>query len=550
MPEYSSTTITPADAVQTPAMNGSTSGNYNLAALRSYILASKGQANGLASLDANGKLPSGQLPDLADDVLIYGNYALLPNPGADGKLYITSDNNKMYRWDSGTSAYVVLTVDLSAYETKAEASELKSAIVDSEQRIENLEQAVSGSLVQTNTDATQANTKTITNADEILPWALLNRVGARSTQWNQLVDSGTSSLTLTNGHKYVTVINGTATKVDGTGQSVSVTGGSDNVHDLTMMGLDSLTASQFRAKFPASYYPYNAGEIINLNPSGFDVVGKNKFDDDTILLSATSWTKSGGIYSGNCGYLYDLGKLPISFLQDKNYTISAKWKNASTSTNSLYIVVDYSDGTSESMSISSDSWAVATITATKAIRDIYFTYNTAIMVDIEYIQVEIGSSATAYEPYSKTTVSTPFLSGYKYVNSSCHDYSENVYVDGVVKRKEHTVVDSISLASLIWTESGGVYSATVNGMKSNGAVLCDKYGVSVSGTTISITTSSSPTGTLYFEKATPTSTTSDTPIPNFPCEDGTTITAVTPQTELVNAIDVPSTIAYMTKIGG
>ena len=155
MPEYSSTTITPSDGVQVPGMNGSTSGNFLLSALRDFILASKGQANGLASLGSDGKLTASQLPDLADDVIVVASYATLPATGTAGKIYITADNNKMYRWDSdlATPDYVELSVDLSAYATKAELAaeesaresadtDLKSALEDSEQRIENLEQAI------------------------------------------------------------------------------------------------------------------------------------------------------------------------------------------------------------------------------------------------------------------------------------------------------------------------------------------------------------------------------------------------------------------------
>lgn len=143
MPEYSSTTITPSDGVQVPGMNGSTSGNFLLSALKSYILASKGQANGLASLDANGKLPSSQLPDLADDVIVVASYASLPATGTAGKIYITADNNKMYRWDPDltTPDYVELSVDLSAYATKAELaaeeSARESADTDLKSAIEN-----------------------------------------------------------------------------------------------------------------------------------------------------------------------------------------------------------------------------------------------------------------------------------------------------------------------------------------------------------------------------------------------------------------------------
>lgn len=117
MPEYSSTTITPSDGVQVPGMNGSTSGNFLLSALKSYILSEKGLANGLASLDGNGKLTASQLPDLADDVIVVASYASLPATGTAGKIYITADNNKMYRWDPDleTPNYVELSIDLSEY---------------------------------------------------------------------------------------------------------------------------------------------------------------------------------------------------------------------------------------------------------------------------------------------------------------------------------------------------------------------------------------------------------------------------------------------------
>lgn len=133
MPEYSSTTITPADGVQLPAQNGGTSGNFQLSALRSFILASKGQANGLAGLGPDGKLDPSQVPDSLDDVLVYATRSNFPAAGTAGKIYIAADTNKIYRWDDslGTPAYVVLSVDLSDYATKAEVeaadTDLKNA---------------------------------------------------------------------------------------------------------------------------------------------------------------------------------------------------------------------------------------------------------------------------------------------------------------------------------------------------------------------------------------------------------------------------------------
>lgn len=65
----------------------------------------KGQANGYASLDGTGKVPSAQLPSYVDDVLEVANFAALPGTGESGKIYVTIDNSKQYRWSG--SAYVV-----------------------------------------------------------------------------------------------------------------------------------------------------------------------------------------------------------------------------------------------------------------------------------------------------------------------------------------------------------------------------------------------------------------------------------------------------------
>ena len=70
--------------------------------LQAYELSiNKGIANGYASLDATGKIPSAQLPSYVDDVEEYADLASLPVSGEQGKIYITLDDNKIYRW-SGT----------------------------------------------------------------------------------------------------------------------------------------------------------------------------------------------------------------------------------------------------------------------------------------------------------------------------------------------------------------------------------------------------------------------------------------------------------------
>lgn len=70
----------------------------------SKVLASseKGTANGLATLDANGKVPTEQLPSYVDDVVEYASVSAFPATGETGKIYVALDTNLTYRWSGST----------------------------------------------------------------------------------------------------------------------------------------------------------------------------------------------------------------------------------------------------------------------------------------------------------------------------------------------------------------------------------------------------------------------------------------------------------------
>lgn len=72
--------------------------------------ADKGIANGVASLDSNGKVPSAQLPSYVDDVLEYTNLASFPTTGVSGKIYVAIDTGFQYRW--GGSLYIEISKSL------------------------------------------------------------------------------------------------------------------------------------------------------------------------------------------------------------------------------------------------------------------------------------------------------------------------------------------------------------------------------------------------------------------------------------------------------
>lgn len=79
----------------------------------------KGKANGLASLDDSGKVPSTQLPSYVDDVLEFTQLDQLPKPGESGKIYVVTSTNLQYRWSG--SDYVEISKSFSNVQNNLDA---------------------------------------------------------------------------------------------------------------------------------------------------------------------------------------------------------------------------------------------------------------------------------------------------------------------------------------------------------------------------------------------------------------------------------------------
>jgi hypothetical protein len=75
-------------------------------------ISQKGVANGVASLDGSGKVPSAQLPAYVDDVLEFANLAAFPVTGTTGIIYVALDTNKIYRWSGST--YIEISPSVGA----------------------------------------------------------------------------------------------------------------------------------------------------------------------------------------------------------------------------------------------------------------------------------------------------------------------------------------------------------------------------------------------------------------------------------------------------
>lgn len=93
-------------------------------------VANKGVNNGYASLGGDGKVPSSQLPSYVDDVIEVSSFGTLPATGETGKIYITLDTNKIYRWSG--SVYVEVSSSAAVWGgitgTLSNQTDLQSAL--------------------------------------------------------------------------------------------------------------------------------------------------------------------------------------------------------------------------------------------------------------------------------------------------------------------------------------------------------------------------------------------------------------------------------------
>jgi hypothetical protein len=84
-------------------LQGALDGKQNSLGFTPEDVANKGASNGYAPL-VSGLIPAIYLPGSVDEVIEVANFAALPVTGETGKLYVTLDDNAVYRWSG--SVYV------------------------------------------------------------------------------------------------------------------------------------------------------------------------------------------------------------------------------------------------------------------------------------------------------------------------------------------------------------------------------------------------------------------------------------------------------------
>ena len=118
-------------------------------------------------------------------------------------------------------------------------------------------------------------------------YATIEQIEGNTVVWNQLVDTNSTSVVVQSGHVYYGNINGTASIATSNGTPISVTGGTDIIHDLTLIfgaGNEPTTVAEFEAWRDAMGLPsvaaYNPGELISCKMNSVKSVGFNQWDEE------------------------------------------------------------------------------------------------------------------------------------------------------------------------------------------------------------------------------------------------------------------------------
>lgn len=251
----------------------------------------------------------------------------------------------------------------------------------------------------------------------------IDELAGGSVVFNQLCNA--ASVTVANGHKYF-MKKGTAYSLGAsTGTAITgLTSGSDMVIDLTLMfgstvadyiySLETATAGAgvawckaYNPKMFSTYQPYNEGTLMSVNTSAHKMVGKN-------LLEPLSYSDGVNVSA------YRVFR--VSLPKDARLCMSFKDKDTSVDVSSVNVGFVSSNYTSGALSSDQYRWIMAHEVVQAEKRNIPISGNESIYLNAilfyprtqeafdaimaRYdIQIEYGSTATAYEPYTEVVYS-------------------------------------------------------------------------------------------------------------------------------------------------
>lgn len=226
------------------------------------------------------KVPTEQLPSYVDDVIEVVNFAALPLPWEQWKIYGTLDDNKNYRW-SGSSYILLNPVDLSNYYNKTETDTIVS-------------------WTQLNSNTVLLNTNTVVNTSVYPRNTTFICSGAITIEINPALSATGVEYTFINGDDSIITLNPTAAKaiwnytnykLTNKGQSVTLFKRGDSLWDFKSEFTNETKKTAIQIIF--SWQSLAPGSITNLGLSTITkdsgmLTGNEKTNS---CLSYNYWTK-------------------------------------------------------------------------------------------------------------------------------------------------------------------------------------------------------------------------------------------------------------------
>ena len=330
----------------------------------------------------------------------------------------------------------------------ADIAQNTGGISANSKRIGNIEKLLQGNLYDYQTDTDSAYTKTVPSG--AMPYAGLEKVGGKTVVWNQLVDSGTTTVSTISGHKYYTLIDGTASIVTADGTAITIVDDTaDMVCDLTLMfgaGNEPSTVAEFEAMFPADFYPYNAGTLLSAGVTEVESVGKNLLNQNDINLYQ-NMQKVGDVFENAFADSRAVANLLVqlysgnTYVYGQNFVIAGDGRKIATftTTDDITVVVIGHSGSSFDEKI----WFNVTLekgkTYTVSIKQTGASPNVVGGFSFTDVQIEESATATNYVPY-RTPIQYPIpttirnLEGYGWSAGSVYneiDFERKVFIKRV-----------------------------------------------------------------------------------------------------------------------
>lgn len=340
----------------TNATNATNDADGNAISSTYLKVSQKGVANGVATLDANGKIPTSQIPGSYDDVKegyyyngkFYSDSAHTSElPAESDKVYVDVETNKTYRW-SGTQ-YVVIGNDLALGETSSTAY-----------------RGDRGKTAYDHSQLTSGNPHNVTKADVGLGRVSNTTITVSDTD-GVTSNDGTTSVTYKYTHPTTTAVAASAKKVGHDNQGHVVLGEALDKSDVGLGNVDNTSDATKKTNFTGSIASGNTGFVTG----GAAYTELNKKADKTATVSTVTYDttdkKITKTINGTTTDVVTAAKLKEDMALDlvKNQAITVTSTSVSDGTNTFnkYTHPTYTSATAAAVKVGRDGTGHVTIGA-------------------------------------------------------------------------------------------------------------------------------------------------------------------------------------------